>query len=276
MGLRRMLSKNIISSAKFIKMPPSTQMLYFHLVLNADDDGIVESFTIIKMVGASEDDLKVLIAKNFITILNDDLVAWINDWFEHNYIRADRKTDSKYKDLLLEIVKDIKLIEPKPRSDRQILGQSHDSPMDSPRTDNGRHKISKDNINKDNKEKEINKEKEKSLFENFPYLQQEEFKKSFDDFLEMRVKIKKPATYRSKELILKKLHAQQYHTAIEMLEQSVEGSYQGVFPVRQNKEVNYANNKVSKQQFKPGSIAAAWQFNREIEAWAASGNSENS
>jgi uncharacterized phage protein (TIGR02220 family) len=103
MANRRMFSKTIISSASFIKMPPSSQMLYFHLGLNADDDGVVEAFPVMRMVGASEDDLKILAAKKFVTILNDDFVSYINDWLEHNLIRKDRKIDSKYKELLVQI-----------------------------------------------------------------------------------------------------------------------------------------------------------------------------
>jgi hypothetical protein len=102
MAQRRMFSKAIVSSAKFIKMPSSTQMLYFHLGMNADDDGVVEAFTVMRMIGSNEDDLKVLVSKGYAVILNDDLVTLILDWKDHNYIRADRKVDSKYIDLIPE------------------------------------------------------------------------------------------------------------------------------------------------------------------------------
>jgi len=267
MGLHRMFSKNIINSARFLKMPPSTQMLYFHLILNADDDGVVEAFTIMRMTGAAEDDLKVLISKNFVTILSsEDLIAWINDWFEHNTIRADRKVDSKYKDLLLQIVKNIKLVEPKKRADRKGMGQSQCGQSAA----NGRLKLSKDNISKDNKEKEINKEKEKSADSQFSYFENEEFKKTFLDFLEMRKKNKKPTTDRAQELILKKLHEQQLYTAITMLEQSILNNWQDVYlPKLENQN---ANNKFSgqgrEQQPKPGSVAAAELLTKQIENWA--------
>ena len=80
MADRRMFSRRIINSAKFLKMPVSTQCLYFHLGLNADDDGIVEAYMTINMVGATEDDLKILVAKNFVQVLNEDLVTYITDW----------------------------------------------------------------------------------------------------------------------------------------------------------------------------------------------------
>ncbi len=139
MATRRMFSKTIISSARFIKMPPSTQMLYFHLGLNADDDGIVEAFPIIRMVGSNEDDLKILTAKNFVIILNEDLVAFITDWNDHNLIRADRKIDSKYKNLLLKILPDIEIKEAKIRADtKKITGR--------PLSADGQHSIDKDSI----------------------------------------------------------------------------------------------------------------------------------
>lgn len=117
MAERRMFSKKIIDSARFIKMPTSSQALYFHMGVRADDDGIVEGYNVMRMIGATEDDLKVLVAKGFVTILNEDLVAYINDWKEHNLIRADRKVDSIYKDLLLQIVPEVQILEPKQRSD---------------------------------------------------------------------------------------------------------------------------------------------------------------
>jgi len=132
MPQRRMFSSRIIGSARFMKMPISSQALYFHLCLNADDDGVVEAYKIIKTVGCNEDDLKVICAKGLVKILNEDLVTYILDWREHNFIRADRKIDSIYKDLLLKIVPEADLVVPKPRSDvrdnsKRLYGQSMDS-----------------------------------------------------------------------------------------------------------------------------------------------------
>jgi len=119
MAQRRMVSIKIIDSAKFIKMPVSCQSLYFHLIARADDDGIVEAFNVMRMVGASEDDLKILVAKQFATVLNEDLVTFINDWNEHNLIRADRKIDSIYQELLLQIVGSDEIKQKRERADRR-------------------------------------------------------------------------------------------------------------------------------------------------------------
>jgi hypothetical protein len=155
MATRRMFSKTIINSASFIKMPPSSQMLYFHLVLNSDDDGVVEAFTIIRMTGASEDDLKILVAKKFVTVLNEDLVTYINDWLDHNLIRSDRKINSKYKDLLVSVVQGVRLIEPRPRLDNDkrrkdgILRSSSGRPEGVLSPVKGQLRLGKDSIGKD-------------------------------------------------------------------------------------------------------------------------------
>lgn len=129
MAQRRMFNLKIIDSAKFLKMPLSSQLLYFHLCMRADDDGVVEGYNILKMTGINEDDLRVLTSKGFIKILNEDMVAFICDWRDHNSIRADRKIDSIYKDLLLQVLPEVALLPKKQRSDsKKYIGQSMDSP----------------------------------------------------------------------------------------------------------------------------------------------------
>lgn len=117
MAERRMFAKSVVESARFLKMPVSTQNLYFHLGMNADDDGVVEAYSVINLVKANEDDLKVLHAKDFVRILNEDLVTYLVDWREQNKIRPDRKKDSIYRNLLVQIVPEADLLERKERSD---------------------------------------------------------------------------------------------------------------------------------------------------------------
>lgn len=157
MAERRMFSKRIVRSAKFLKMPVSSRELYWQLGVEADDDGIVESFNVMRMTGATEDDLRVLVSKGFVQVLNEDLVAYITDWHENNKLRADRKVDSIYKDLLIQINPDVKLIEPKPRADtKKLTGQQDDvqwtsngQPMDCIGKDSiGKSSIGKKSITK--------------------------------------------------------------------------------------------------------------------------------
>lgn len=103
MAERRMFSKSIVSSARFLRMPQSSRLLYFDLGMAADDDGIVEAFTVIRTTGAAEDDLRVLAAKGFITVLNDDLVSFIRDWSINNQLRKDRYHPSLYAELLVKL-----------------------------------------------------------------------------------------------------------------------------------------------------------------------------
>ena len=100
MAQRRMFSIKLIDTAKFLKLPATARLLYFDLGMRADDDGIVEAFNVIRITGGTEDDLRLLEQKGYIKVLNEDLVTYIIDWKDHNKIRADRKVDSIYQDLL--------------------------------------------------------------------------------------------------------------------------------------------------------------------------------
>lgn len=98
-----MFSKKVVQSARFVKMPSSSRCLYYDLGIEADDDGVVEAYNVMRMTGATEDDLRVLVAKNFVKVLNEDLVSVIMDWSTNNSIRSDRYHPSIYKDLLLQL-----------------------------------------------------------------------------------------------------------------------------------------------------------------------------
>lgn len=96
MAERRMFAKTIIDSDAFIDMPLSTQALYFHLSMRADDDGFINNpKKIQRMVGASEDDLKLLIMKRYILPFESGVVV-IKHWKIHNYIRNDRYKETVY------------------------------------------------------------------------------------------------------------------------------------------------------------------------------------
>ena len=138
MSDRRMFSKTIIDSDAFLEMPLSTQSLYFHLSMRADDDGFINNpKRIQKMIGSSEDDLKLLIAKNFIIPFESGVVV-IKHWKIHNYIRGDRKKDTVYSEELASLtVKE---------NGAYTLCQSSDSQV----TVKCQHRLGKDSIGKDN------------------------------------------------------------------------------------------------------------------------------
>lgn len=152
MGDRRMISRKIVDSARFLKMPATSQNLYFHLIVNADDDGVVEAYRVINMCKANEDDLRVLVGKGFVTVLNEDMVTYIEDWMEQNVIRADRKTDSIYKELLLQVKPGLQLQERKERSDTKKAKNKAGPAVDGPRTAQGNAIEDKSNQNNQSKE----------------------------------------------------------------------------------------------------------------------------
>lgn len=151
MAERRMLSKKIFQSRKFLMMPFEAQALYTHLILSSDDDGVVEAFPIVRMIGAKEDSLGLLVVKKFILPLNDDMVYFITDFEEQNKIRADRVQPSRYRDLLLEktdMVVDGKRV----TGQKKIIdGQMSDKCLtsDGQMSDKCPHSIGKDRIVED-------------------------------------------------------------------------------------------------------------------------------
>jgi hypothetical protein len=111
MANRRMFSKTITNSSDFLMMSLSAQALYFHIGMNADDDGFCEIFTIMRMTESKPDDLKMLHAKGLIYVINDK-VCIVKDWHKNNLIRKDRYERSRYfedsniKDIYLTIMKE--------------------------------------------------------------------------------------------------------------------------------------------------------------------------
>lgn len=96
MAERRMFTQKITESDAFLEMPMSAQALYFHLCMNADDDGFVKNpKRINRMMGGNDDDLKILIMKVFL-IPYDSGVVVIKHWRMHNLLRQDRYKPSEY------------------------------------------------------------------------------------------------------------------------------------------------------------------------------------
>lgn len=98
MAEKRMFAKSIIDSDAFLDMPLSTQALYFHLCMRADDEGFVNSpKKIQRMVGASDGDAQMLVARKFIIPFDSGVIV-IKHWRIHNYIRGDRLKPTNYQD----------------------------------------------------------------------------------------------------------------------------------------------------------------------------------
>ena len=97
---RRMFAKTIVTSDAFLDMPATARCLYFTLCMFADDDGFVNNpRSVMRQCGAHDDDMKILIAKKFVLIFDSGVIV-IKHWRIHNYIRGDRKHETKYREEL--------------------------------------------------------------------------------------------------------------------------------------------------------------------------------
>lgn len=110
MAQRRMFNKQITNSDDFLDMPLSSQCLYFHLSMNADDEGFINNWkSIMKLTGAKDDDLKVLIAKQYIIPFESGVLI-IRHWRLNNYLRSDRFTPTNHQKELSQLVLDDNLV----------------------------------------------------------------------------------------------------------------------------------------------------------------------
>lgn len=149
MAQKRMFDKSVVKCDDFIEMPDSSQNLYFHLSMEADDDGFVDNWkSIMRMTGKKEDDLKILIAKQFLLPFDSGVIV-IKHWRINNYLRKDRYNPTKH-------------IEEK----HQLIVKENDeysmvSNLGIPMVDTEKNSIEEYSIDKNSiKEKEINKEKD--------------------------------------------------------------------------------------------------------------------
>ena len=268
MARKRMFSLLVVDTDEFLDMPSSTQSLYYHLGMRADDDGFVASpKKIAKLVNCSNDDLKLLIAKGFIIPFDSGIIA-IRHWKLNNDLKKDRYTPTIY----LNEKSTLKVNKNKVYS---IDGNN----LDTKWIQNGnkldtQYSIDKYSIDKNSKEyivqkqeenqeqiqeqKQVKKEKVKkekkpkethnSIIEN--YTINEDLREALKDFVEMRKELKKPITTRGLKIALGKLDkwALDDLTKIDIVNQSIERSWKGLFPLDKN------NNQYNQEQKKKSRI----------------------
>lgn len=165
MGNRRMISKTVTQTHRFLRLTLEAQALYFHLIQNCDDDGVVEAFPIIRMIGASEDNLGLLVIKQFVKPLNEEMVYFVVDFHEQNTVRKDRYTPSIYKDLLEQNAENL-ITDSDNTTGKPLVNQTETT---------GKPNISKDNISKGKVSKGSSKEtqEEKNTTTTAPIFSQE-------------------------------------------------------------------------------------------------------
>ena len=259
MAERRMFAKTIIDSDAFLEMPLSTQALYFHLSMRADDDGFLNNAKkVMRMIGANQNDLDLLLVKNFV-IKFEDGICVIKHWRIHNYIQTDRYHETMYKDnknLLnidenkaytlkntgkkLEGNRIIEVIEP---MDTECIQDV--SKMDT----QVRLELGKDSIGKDSIENKKEKKKKTSGLDEIinNYTSNLELQETLQDFLKMRKAQKKVMTDRALKTLLNKLDtlATTDEEKIERLEESICNCWLTVYP---KKRYNAPSNKNKKQE----------------------------
>lgn len=152
-----MISKTVTQTHRFLRLPLEAQALYFHLIQNCDDDGVVEAFPIIRMIGASEDNLSLLVVKRFVKPLNEEMVYFVVDFHEQNTVRKDRYTPSIYKDLLEQNAENL-ITDSDDTTGKPLVNQTETT---------GLPNISKDNESKYNLSKSNSREDETSEISQF-------------------------------------------------------------------------------------------------------------
>ena len=252
MAERRMFAKTIIDSDAFLDMPLSAQSLYFHLNMRADDDGFVNNpKKIQRMIGASDDDLKLLIAKKFILVFDSGIIV-IKHWKIHNYIRGDRKKMTTYSEemAMLETKKNgsytfgksVPSLEENAMSDNcqssdsqvTVKCQSSDSQM-SAQVRLGKDSIGKDSIGKNRKD--ASADEVGKMIDEFSS-GDSQLSDSLWAFYDMRKKIKKPLNPYAMKLILNKLREFSDDAAVQVqiLNESIVNNWQSVYPLKERKQ----------------------------------------
>lgn len=246
MAEKRMFAKTIIDSDAFLDMSLSTQALYFHLSMRADDDGFVNNpKKIQRMIGAGDDELKMLIAKKFI-IPFESGVCVIKHWRIHNYIQNDRYKETVYKEekahLILKENKaykyvDTPCIQTVSKVDTQIR-------LDKNREDKNRLELEESKLEVGNKKKKTEYD---LIIEN--YTNDLQLRNTIYEFIKMRKAIKAAMTSNALKLMLSKLDKLSNcdkDKKFKILEQSIMNSWKGIFELKNEngqKQVQYSNEK---------------------------------
>jgi hypothetical protein len=223
-----MFTMKIVDSDAFLDMPLSTQCLYFHLNMRADDDGFISNPKRIKrLIGASDDDLKLLVAKRFVLEFDDGVIV-IKHWRMHNTIQKDRYTPTAYQD-------ELSLLGVK-QNKAYSLTEGEIIPLETKCIQNVSTDIDKElDIGL---EEDLGKRKSKKPQVVY-YPTDDLLNQAFTDYVKMRKELKKPMTERAVQLAMTKLEtlsAGDNDKAIKILEQSIERSWAGLFELKDGKQ----------------------------------------
>ena len=252
MANKAIFSKTIIDTDAFIEMPATTQNLYFHLNMHADDDGFIGNPKRIgRMIGASDDDFKILIAKKFIIVFESGVIV-IKHWRIHNTLSKMRYKETSYLDeksqLLIKENNAYSLDEGKPLDDSRLVEMGKRQvrrTVDEQETNLSKDKLSKDKTSKDklSEDKPSKKKSAKADLDGMinSFTENEELREALKAFLDMRKSIKKPIqTEYAFKLALNKLKqlSDIDSVRIEIVNQSVEHNWRTFYTLQNSYRAN--------------------------------------
>lgn len=215
MAERRMFAKTIIDSDAFLDMPMSTQCLYFHLAMRADDDGFINNpKKIQRMIGASDNDMDMLYWKSFLIRFEDGVVV-IKHWKIHNYIQKDRYKPTVYQE-------EKALLSEKENGVYTLCIQDVSEMETQVRLDKDSKKLDKVST-------------ETELYKAFAG-DDEELYKALKEHESMRKRIKKPMEEGAKKRLLSALQKFPREQWIQILNNSTDNCWAGIYPLDEKKK----------------------------------------
>ena len=233
MAERRMFAKTIVDSDAFLDMPATSQLLYFHLSMRADDDGFINNAKkIIRMVRLNDDDFNILVAKKFIIPFESGIVV-IKHWRIHNYIRNDRYKATKYVDEKSQLVitenNSYSLDKSEAVFDVDTNGIPNGYRLDT-QDRLGKDRLGKDRLGKDRLGIEF------FDFDEIPGIEinDSEVNEKFNQYLVLLKKIGTNVDQRRAGKLLKDLFAitTDKNLQIKVIQQSIDREWKGLYPIK--------------------------------------------
>lgn len=226
MAERRMFSKPLTSSDLFLEMPKDAQLLYFHLALDADDDGFINSPNkIIRCVGCQKSDMEVLIKKGYLKLFESG-IAVIVHWKIHNYIQKDR-----YKETIYQKEKQQLVLYGK----KYVTKDEYTQSVSNEDTSCVSILETQDRLDKNNEEQ--NRLELDGILEK---IENKKVREKFESFVKMRENNSSPLTPDALKILINKAEklttgfVNQDETIIKILGKSIINNYKDIFPIEEN------------------------------------------
>lgn len=226
MAERRMFSKPLTSSDLFLEMPKDAQLLYFHLALDADDDGFINSPNkIIRCVGCQKSDMEVLIKKGYLKLFESG-IAVIVHWKIHNYIQKDRYKETIYQKEKQQLVFYGK---------KYVTKDEYTQSVSNEDTSCVSILETQDRLDKNNEEQ--NRLELDGILEK---IENKKVREKFESFVKMRENNSSPLTPDALKILINKAEklttgfVNQDETIIKILEKSIINNYKDIFPIEGN------------------------------------------